>query len=150
MSANPNITDVQRQALGLRIRSTNHTPIPAPTEMPEMDILSVTGRTVRARLHGETIEHRRKPTGCTGAYIWTFAGENPPEELSEWVFWSQTTKTTFEIEFPVSVEAGSKVWLAAGWVNAKGQIGPVCDPVSTFTQFGGLTLTVTSAKKKAA
>lgn len=144
------VTAQMKSDLGLNPRTNVPTPIPAPSEMPEIDILSVTGRVVKARLHGETIDHRRKPDGCTAAYIWTFVGETPADDLSSWAFWGQSTKTMFQVDFDSSVEPGSKVWLAAAWINAKGQLGPVCDPVSTYTQFGGVTLTMASAKKKAA
>lgn len=143
------VTDAMKIDLRLNVRKSP-TPIPVPDEMPEMDILSVTGRTVKARLHSATIEHRRKPNGVSGANLWTFVGETPPEELSGWLFQGTTTRTLFEIEFPVTVEQGSKVWLAAAWFNPRGQTGPVSDPVSTFIQYGGVTLTNTQNLKKAA
>lgn len=149
IQATPTVTDDQRRALAITVRK-HPEPSPIPTEMPEMDILSVTGRTVKARLHSATHEGRAKPPLVKAAYLYTFVGETSPEDLSEWQFRGETTKTTFEITFPASVEPGTKVWLTACWVNARGQSGPARDPMSTHIQFGGVSLTNNANLKVAA
>lgn len=148
INTNPLTTDAQRDELRIPLRNPP-TPVPVPTETPELDISSVNGRTVTVRVHSNT-EHGRKPDGVKGANVWTFVGDVPPDELTGFFFWGLSTRNLFEVEFPNSVEPGSKVWFAAGWVNGKGQVGPVCDPVSTHVQFGGLGMSSTQAMKKVA
>ena len=36
------------------------------------------------------------------------------------------------------VAAGSKVWVTAMWVNAKGEAGPACQPVPAWTNHATL------------
>ena len=109
-------------------------PIPVPTEVPELDVLSVAGRTVRIRLHNENTLSVRKPAGVKGATIFSFVGEDAPEDISLWKFEMSTAKTTVDITFPITVEAGSKVWLTAFWFNPKLQSGPACLAVPTWVQ----------------
>ena len=44
-----------------------------------------------------------------------------------------------EVIFPNTVPAGSQVWVCAAWINTHQQAGPVCRPVSTNIQGGGVT-----------
>lgn len=148
INTNPLTTDAQRDELGIKLRNPP-TPVPVPSETPELDVISVNGRTVNMRVHSAT-EHGRKPDGVAGANVWTFVGDVPPDELTGFFFWGLSTRNLFEVTFPNTVEPGSKVWFAAGWVNSKGQVGPVCDPVSTHVQFGGLSMSSTQAMKKVA
>ena len=148
IQANPDITGQHKVEAGVHV-SGAPTPVAVPSDAPKINIVSVTGRTAKARIHSTTIG-RAKPSGCTGAYVWSFAGENVPGNLRDWTFWGTTTRTTFEVEFPSSVEPGTKVWLCAGWINTKGQLGPVSDPANAYIQFGGVSATSMRVMKKAA
>jgi len=146
----PSVTPAMKSELGLNPRITPRVPIPVPSEMPEVDVNSVVGRVVTVRLHSATSEGRAKPNGVGGAMVYTFVGETPPDELGEWFFQGNVTRTLFEIEFPNSVAPGTKVWVTAAWTNPRGQAGPACDPVSTHVQFGGVSASMEAALKVAA
>ena len=131
-----NITNAQRQALGLTIRKTP-SPIPAPAVRPGVDLVSVDGRTVTVRIHNSAVVTKRgKPATILASSIYSFVGANYPSDPTTWTFQGQTTKDTFEIVFPESVAAGSQVWITATWLNAKTETGPLAVPISAFVQYG--------------
>jgi hypothetical protein len=130
------VTDAQKIELGLTVRS-QPSPIPAPSHAPALDVVSVSGRTVKIRLHDATDASRRgKPAGVAGATVFSFVGEDAPTDPSAWKFEGNTTLTSFDIVFPNSVAPGTKVWTCAFWRNERDASGPACEPVSTNIQFG--------------
>jgi hypothetical protein len=136
VQANAAVLNSDKILLGIVVRSAP-TPIPPPSEMPALDIISVIGRTVKIRLHSATDASRKgKPPGVKGAATFSYVGEEPPTTTGAWKFEGNTTETVFPIEFPESVAPGAKVWLTAQWFNERTQPGPGCTPVSTNIQFG--------------
>jgi hypothetical protein len=132
------VTDQQKIDLGITVRDTEPTPVPPPVDPPEMDIMKVTGRTVQIRLHNDNVLQRKKPVGVKGAAVFSWVGDTPPDNLDDWRFEGNTTKTLIDIDFPMTVPAGSKVWLTAFWFNTKAQSGPPCEPDTTYLA-GGLS-----------
>ncbi|MCC6422985.1 MAG: hypothetical protein IT447_05855 [Phycisphaerales bacterium] len=132
--SNPIVTDAQRQALGLNIRA-QRAPIPAPTEAPQMDILSISGRTVSIRLHKQG-SGRGKPTGVAGARLFSFVGETAPQDLRDWTFEGTDSRTKFSITLAADIPTGSRVWLTACWFNPMQECGPSCEPINTYVQYG--------------
>ncbi len=126
------VTDAQRYALGLTVRDISPSPIPAPSSAPDVDIVSVAGRTVKIRLHDSTSPTRRgRPPGVAGASLFSFVGTTPPASLSAWHFEGNTTRTNkLEVLFDAGVPGGATVWFAAFWFNARTQAGPTSTPVS--------------------
>ena len=130
------VTDAQKVELGLTVRQ-QPSPIPPPADAPALDVVSVSGRTVRIRLHDSTDAARRgKPAGVFGATVLSFVGAEPPSTATGWKFEGNTGRTTFSVVFPESVAPGAKVWLAAFWFNGSKESGPACAPVGTNVQFG--------------
>jgi hypothetical protein len=60
------------------------------------------------------------------------ASSYPPARESELVPEGESTRTDFEVEFPSTVPAGTKVWLTAFWKNPRLMSGPPCAPVSIY------------------
>ena len=134
----PGTTNTERADLGLTVRDADPSPIPPPTMSPGLDIVAVNGRTVKIRLHdAASPSSRAKPAGVKGASVYSYVGATPPESIDAWKYEGSTTKNVIDIDFPTTVAAGSKVWLAAYWTNPRLQSGPPCDPVAT-TVGGGL------------
>jgi hypothetical protein len=131
------VTDAQKLELGLTVRAMP-SPIPPPAYAPALDVVSVSGRTVRIRLHDSTDAARRgKPAGVNGATVLSFVGTTPPDGVDGgWKFEGNTGRTIVDVVFPETVAAGAKVWLAAFWFNGSKQSGPICAPVGTNVQFG--------------
>jgi hypothetical protein len=133
----PNVTADQKLALGIKVRKSHRTPVPPPAQAPDLDLLGVTGRSVRLRAHNaETVSSRRKPSGVLGLTVLSHVGDTVPERLDDWKFEASTTKTVFEVDFPVSLPPGTKVWVTAFWFNRRAESGPAAEPVSTLLQFG--------------
>jgi hypothetical protein len=130
------VSEAQQVALGLTVRG-RPTPIARPTEPPAVDVISVSGRTVRFRLHDSTTVRRRKPAGVQGAAIFSFVGPEAPNERAALRFEGITTRTKGEVTFPMTVAPGEHVWLTAAWFNPRTQSGPMSAPVRAIIQFGG-------------
>ena len=135
----PSVSDAQKIALGLTVRVAP-SPIPAPGDPPELDIVSVSGRTVKIRLHDSATMKRARPAGVMGATLFSFVGAIAPGDLSAWTYQGNSSKAVLDVVFPATVPAGSAVWLLAFWYNGKGQSGPACAPVSTYIAGGSVSM----------
>jgi len=119
------VTDAMLIDLGLALRP-QRTPVPAPTDAPELDVVSVVGRTVKVRAHGGVL-HRGKPEGISQITAFTFLGETPPETTAGWNLQGTSGRTELTITFPAG--DATTAWVTAFWQNAKGQYGPACQPI---------------------
>jgi hypothetical protein len=135
VQAAPAVTDTQRADLGINVHD-EPSPINPPEEAPSLTVVSAIGRTMKIKLKGLESEGRGKPDGVAGANLFSFVGETPPAEISEWTFEGGSTRTDFDVEFPASVAAGSQVCLCACWFNPRNQPGPMCAPVSCYIAGG--------------
>lgn len=129
------VTDAQKLALGLTVRKSP-TSRPAPDMAPIVEVMAVSGRSIKIRLHGDEPSRRGRPVDVAGASFFTFVGENPSEDKANWKFEGSTTKMIYDIEMASSVAPGSRVWVSAYWFNAKSESGPMSQPAATFTAFG--------------
>jgi hypothetical protein len=131
------VTNAQRQALGLTVAS-HPSPIPPPAFKPSIDIVSVSGNTVRIRIHEDgQPTGRGRPPGVDGISLWSAVGASAPTSESDWTNEGITTKTVIDVNFPATVTPGSKVWFTAFYFNPRKQNGPAADPVGTNIAGGG-------------
>lgn len=120
IQAFPGTTDEERENLGLPVRDSEPTPVPAPVIPPVMSIEKQLGRSVTVRLRdAENPVRRGKPDGVTGAAVFMFVGDNAPANPMNATFLFNTSKNVFDIDFPAEIAAGAKVWLTAFWFNRK-------------------------------
>jgi hypothetical protein len=139
IQANPSVTNAQRFDLGLPIRDTIPSSIPAPGEAPDVDVKSVSGRTILIRVHRSTGSRRGKPAGVAGVNVYSHVGPTPPASLVDWTYVGHVSRpNNVEVVLPAGVPGGSTVWLCASWFNPRGQAGPTSAPVSTNIP-GGIT-----------
>lgn len=136
INAFPSITNAQRINLGLNPRAGELTPINPPTEQPVVEVAAAIGRTFKVRLRSIDSSRRGKPEGVDGATLFSFVGEEPPSDISQWKFEGSTSRTTFDLELAPTVPAGSQVWLTAFWFNPRSQSGPAATPVSAYVAGG--------------
>lgn len=129
------VTDEQKIDLGLNVRKSPQ-PIPVPDSAPDIDILSVSGRRVKIRLHNADNSKRAKPSGVAGASVFSYIGEVPPSDTAAWKFEGNTTRTVVEVDIDPAAQPGAKVYLTAFWFNPRAQSGPAAIPVTTNVQFG--------------
>lgn len=131
VQASPAVTNAQKSDLGLTVRHAR-APIPAPSSAPDIDVVSVSGNTVRIRLHDAANPTRRgKPAGVAGAAIFSFVGAGAPTDESAWTFEGTATRTTLLIVFPPATPPGARVWFTARWFNPRQENGPAAVPVGT-------------------
>ncbi len=129
VQAHPGTTDEMRSQLGLPQPDRHRSPIAAPTTAPDISIISTIGRTINVRLYDQdSTENRGKPVGLQGATILYNVGDSPPADSALWYFALNTSKTVFDVEIPAVIEAGSKIWLAAFWFNARKEASPLSSP----------------------
>jgi len=134
------VTDANKELLGVTVRKAP-APQPAPGYAPDADVVLVNGRTVRVRAHDAQVPTRKgKPPGVKGLTVLSYVGEAPPANIANWVFEGNTTKTTIDVVFPDTVAAGAKVWITCFWRNERDMSGPACSPISTYLQFGGVSM----------
>lgn len=133
----PGTTNRMRSEINITIRSRMRTPIPPPAGKPNLTLKGVHGHTVYLSLRDSLDPDRRaKPDGVAGAYIITFIGDDPPQDFAAWTGVTTVTKTTGSVSVPVTSPPLSRVWIAAAWMNAKGQTGPFSTAVSTNLRGG--------------
>jgi len=135
----PDTTNTQRSALGLTIKASP-SPIPAPSEAPNIDILDRVGTSVELKLHDGSGSRRGRPAGVQGASVFSYVGATPPVSTSGFKFEGNTTRTKFTVEFDAALPPGTKVWFTAFWFNPRSQSGPGCTPISAILAGGGMSM----------
>jgi hypothetical protein len=134
---NPATTNEQRAELQITVPDVDPTPVPVPEFAPLVSVKEVNGRSITLRLRdSQNPDSRRKPFGVFGAQVYAFVGDDAPAALSAWQYKGITSKTETDIEFPVEVAAGAKVWFTCQWVNTRSESGPASSPIFTFIEFG--------------
>lgn len=139
ISANQSISDADKTLVGVHVRNTPPSPIPAPTVRPGVVVSSVVGRTVYTTIHeSASSPKRRKPAEAVQAYVYWFAGEDYPSDAANWQFAGPANKADFNFTVPNTVAGGALVWICAAWVSRRGDSGPMSVPISTNVQGGGV------------
>ena len=120
---NAAITPPIRDMLGLPVKDTTHSPIPAPTSYPEffVKVKDIRAMEVHFKVMGSA--HRGKPYGYNGAVIYYDVLDTPPADPSELRHSLLATKTPYILTF-TEAERGKRVYIALVWQNEKGQKGP--------------------------
>lgn len=137
--AMPTVTNDQRVTLGLAVADEHLTPVTVSDDKPLLMLMTTMGRTVRLRIRSNASTFRRaRPQGMIGALILSYVAvphspeeTAPPESVSRWSYCGHAMRSRFQVTLPADVPAGSKVWIAACWVNTRGGTGPFSAAVST-------------------
>jgi hypothetical protein len=120
---NPIITDAERIALGLHVRDTTPSNIPAPTTRPEIDLDVLDFRRLKVTFHDQGSDSKAKPYGVNGAVIIYAVLDTPPADHSALTRSVLATRTPHILEF-TEEERGKTVYVAICWQNEKGEKGP--------------------------
>lgn len=129
IQATPTVTDVQRQSLGLTVRSTTRTAVGAPTTRPVATV--DTGQRLRhtiAFVDELTPTSRAKPDGVSGCEIWVKVGTAPadPSELS---YLALDTRSPYVAVYD-GADAGKIAHYMVRWISTRGESGPWSQTVS--------------------
>lgn len=131
-----NVSNGQRQELGLPILPATRSTVNPPTQKPIAVVTSVDGRTVGMELR-HNAERPGKAPNAVASTVFTYIGETPPSGADGWTFALNTTKTKFNIHFPASA-VGQTAWITVFWRNAKDQSSPASTPVMVSLPAGGV------------
>jgi len=130
LSAHPGVTPAQRVGLGLNVRDTVPTPVPAPLTKPFI-IVEPDGA---VRLVDESMTDRRgKPAGVKGAVLLMRIvphGDPAPASADDAQFALLTTRNRCAVTLPPNSN-GKMLWVLARWFNDRGELGPVSPVVGT-------------------
>jgi hypothetical protein len=124
IQASPEVTDAQRQALGITVRLSSRTSIGAPTTKPVATI--DTSQRLRHTIDFVdelTPTTRAKPDGAQGCEIWTKIGEPAPAGPKDMHYLALDTRTPYTVEFEAA-DAGKTAYYMLRWISPRGETGP--------------------------
>lgn len=134
-----NVSDAQMLALGFTVPA-ERSKVPAPVQMPLIQVLSVVGHTVQIKFRRRDGAGRAWPVGVEGASIFSFVGAQPAENISEFRFEMNVTSKIVDVNFPHSLKPGTTVWLTARYYNHRQEYGPACPAIQTNLQGGMIVM----------
>jgi hypothetical protein len=134
IQANPKVTDEQRKAMNIHVRSKTRTSASIPTTAPMATIdTSQRLRHVINYRDSAAANSRKKPAGVAYCEIWAKVGSPAPTGVGDLAYLGNATQTPQLEEF-TGAQAGMTVYYWLRWVNTLGQKGPWSEQVSATIQ----------------
>ena len=130
IQARPQTTDEQRRLLDITVPDRKPTPHPAPSGMPDVQVVMAVRHTISLKIRRED-GGRGRPVGTIGANVYYAVSPTVPTTSAGWTHAGQATRMGHQIALPESTPAGATVWIAANWYNGRGETGPLSDAVTT-------------------
>jgi hypothetical protein len=127
----PSITPTQLAGLGLTVRQTVPTPIPAPITRPVIGVISNGGQVIALQYHDETTPlARAKPYGVIGVQVQYKLGPTPPTGWGDGVQAGTFGRFPYRITMPPT-SVGQVVHFVARYITRRGLTGPISATTST-------------------
>ena len=124
----PGMTNDKRIALKLKQRRPRRRAVPRPVQPPVVWIRSVSGSSFHIELLDKlTMDRKGLPAEVKGAQVFTCAGDECPADLDLWRYHGQVSRARLTITFASELKPGTKVWVAARWVNPRLEPGPLSE-----------------------
>ena len=132
--ANAGVLDESKVALGLTIRDTHPTAIPAPATSPVLGLVGATpGQlTLTFRDTGSSLKSRARPAGVLMLELHMFLGTTAPATADATPYFADITRSPFAVNIP-GADVGKDAFLYGRWKNAKGEVGPWSAMLTTGT-----------------
>jgi hypothetical protein len=129
---NPQVTNADRDGMGLPIYKTGRTPAPIATDPPDAEVdTSHIGR-LNILFYEKGHKHRKgKPAGQHGAEIAWIQRDTPPTRWDELLHSNIDTNSPFTLVFE-NDQRGKTVYFALRWENTRGEKGPWSDIMSAI------------------
>ncbi len=124
LQASPEVSDAEREALGITVRDSTATDAAPLTTRPICRI--DTSQRLRHTIHfadESTPTRRAKPAGAMGVEIWVKIDPTPPVDPGELTFLAVDTRTPYARDFD-GVDGGKQAHYMLRWVNTRGETGP--------------------------
>ena len=122
LNRNHNLTDADRDNLGLPIRKSGRTPTPVATTIPWVQVVMTVIRYLRFDFGGSETS-RAKPAGQHGMELAGRIGGDRPANVHELTLSYFDTHTPLSIAFEEE-DRGKPFWFAVRWENTRGEKGP--------------------------
>ncbi len=128
IQANPDVTNTQRQALGITVRDTEPSPIPVPTEVP-VGIVDTSNRLQHTLKIVNAEGGRGKPEGVKATEVWFKIGGAADSGIAGFSYAGQATRSTFNHAF-ANDQGNQTAHYALRYINSKGEPGPWSETIS--------------------
>lgn len=123
INARSSVTNTQRSDLGITIRKTTRTPVPAPVTAPALTLRSQIAGVANLQIRDETTPTTKaKPAGVIGVDIHVFVGDTPPVTYEEFPLEKTTGKTPNSLSF-AGAQSGETANVVARWTTRSGPGG---------------------------
>ncbi|MDR1698476.1 MAG: hypothetical protein LBR75_01445 [Prevotellaceae bacterium] len=119
---NGNISDYDRQYLGLTVADKTPTPATIPATRPVLTVDFSEPQKHVLHIRDSASSKKTKPAGVMHCEIWRKQGGEMPQSDSELAFAGSSTKSTFSVIYD-SALAGTRVYYKARWVNTRSEPG---------------------------
>ena len=130
MQASPDVTDAQRQSVGITVRSTTRTAVGPPASKPVATVETNQRLQHTINFVDElSPTSRAKPTGVQGCEIWTKVGDPAPAGPSDVHYLALDTRTPYVVRFDAA-DAGKTAYYILRWISTRGETGPWSATVS--------------------
>jgi hypothetical protein len=130
MQSSPDVTDAQRQSLGITVRSNARTAVGPPTSKPVVTV--DTSQRLQHTINfvdESTPTSRAKPDGVQGCEIWTKVGNPAPGGPSDVHYLALDTRTPYVVAFDAA-DGGKNAYYMLRWISTRGETGPWSATVS--------------------
>lgn len=130
IQAFPAVTSADLSQLGLTIKDTTPTAVPAPTSQPVL-FVDTSNRLQHSVSFKDSLTplSNAKPDKVHGCEIYSYSGVGVPNPLEDYKFLGVATKSPFKVDYGQDM-AGKMVRYIARWANRNGQTGPLSDDIS--------------------
>ena len=127
---NPTVTDDQRVALGITVRKTTKTPVPAPTTSPLLTFIAATPLSHTLRFADQsTPASRALPFGAIALELHVYISATPPPPDAPATRVLTATKNPLGVTF-LTANAGLNAYYKGYWRTRTGLLGPASNIIN--------------------
>lgn len=123
---NPKVTDADKISMGIKPKDGSKTPVPVPASIPQLDLLSGNGNSIKSFFRQAPDEtgtsSRGKPAGVAYCEVAFVVSPTTPVNEGDFTDRKNPTRSPFVIKSDFT-QAGKRMYAMARWVNTKGQTG---------------------------
>lgn len=131
IQANAGVTEDQKVALGITVRKTTKTPVPAPTTSPILSFIAATPLQHTLRFADQlTPASRSLPFGAIALELRGYVGIAPPIDSTLSTFVQTCTKNPVAVDFTLG-QVGKNCYYYGYWRTRTGLLGPISNLMSS-------------------
>ncbi|MDR2382405.1 MAG: hypothetical protein LBD76_00755 [Prevotellaceae bacterium] len=124
LAFNSNISNEERERIGLPVYKTGRTPAPVADDAPDFDVnTSLVGRITILFFERGKKHKKGKPAGQFGVEIAWVVSDTPPTRWEELLHSDIDTSSPFTLAFE-NDQRGKTLYFALRWENTRGKKGP--------------------------